>query len=570
MTTKRMPRALRALAIAVAALALAACTGLPTSGEVQLGQPLGQAPDDPDFLPYASGPIAGAGPEAIVEGFLQAAVTPDDGWAIARRFLTPEFAAKWRPGNGVAIDDDAVSRTVTSSVDDQEAEKATEADVQVQVKQVGSVDKRGEYSEQSGSSSLPFKVERTEDGWRIASAPEGIIIDDSWFPQVFEGYALQYFDQTWTRMVPDVRWFPRRSAALATTIAQALFGGSPSPWLEPAVNNAFPKDVLLAREAVPIVDDVAEVALNRAASLLEDDTLRRMRTQLEQSLAAAGVHVTEARFTVDGRPLQAGVVQLAAPPEETGPVVLNADAFGTIEGDEVTPIPGLSGDVLGFPQPISSIDVAADQSFAAVRGTDGHVYWVGDGEVNELDRRDALVKPAIDPYGYTWTVPAGAPAAVAVAGRDAAAHAVAKAWPSATSISHLRISADGARVAAVAVVEGQQSIVVAAIVRDATGMPVELGSARVLGRLSSPAAGLAWLNPNQLGVLTDLENPSLVSQTVGGLASGEGAPTGAVVLAGSRSGARVLSADGVLLARGDTTWRQSATGIRVLATRAGY
>lgn len=570
MKRTRMPRVARALAIALAGLALAACAGLPTTGEVQLGQPLGQAPDDPDFLPYASGPIDGAGPEAIVEGFLQAAVTPDDGWAIARRFLTPEFAAKWRPGNGVAIDDDAVSRTVTSSVDDQKAEKATEADVQVQVKQVGSVDKKGVYSELSVTSSLPFKVERTDEGWRIASAPEGIVIDDSWFPQVFEGYELQYFDQTWTRMVPDVRWFPRRSAALATTVAQALFGGSPSPWLAPAVNNAFPKDVLLAREAVPIEDGVAEVALNRAAGQLDTQTLSRMRTQFEESLAAVGVQVDEARFSVDGRVVQTGVVQLTEPPEETGPIVLSADAFGVLEGEEVAPIPGLSADVLGFPLQISAIDVAADLSFAAVQGADGHVYWVGDGKVNDIDPRAGLLKPAIDLYGYTWTVPSGEPAALRVSGRDASPHGVTGAWPSATSISRLRISPDGARAAAVAVVDGQQSIVVAAVVRDSSGMPVELGAPRILGRLSSPAAGLVWLEPDQLGILTDMENPTLVTQTVGGMASGEGAPSGAVAVAGSRSGARVLTADGVLFTRGDTTWRQSASGIRVLATRAGH
>ena len=101
--TARTRRALRGLAIATAALLLSACTGLPTTGDVQRGNPLGASPEGQDFLPLASDPVDGAGPEEIVEGFMEAAITPADNWDTARRFLTPELASTWRPNTGVSV-----------------------------------------------------------------------------------------------------------------------------------------------------------------------------------------------------------------------------------------------------------------------------------------------------------------------------------------------------------------------------------------------------------------------------------------------------------------------------------
>ena len=76
--TARTRRALRGLVIAATVLILSACTGLPTSGDAQPGKPLGASPEGQDFLPLASGPVDGAGPAAIVEGFMEAAITPAD------------------------------------------------------------------------------------------------------------------------------------------------------------------------------------------------------------------------------------------------------------------------------------------------------------------------------------------------------------------------------------------------------------------------------------------------------------------------------------------------------------
>lgn len=571
MSTRASRRLLRAAAVAVVALLLPACAGLPTSGDVAVGLELGESPDDVDVLPVASGPIAGAGPEEIVEGFLEAGITTSDNWATAREFLAPSLQRSWRPSAGVSIDAGAEARTLTSNVADDQVEDADEAEVQVLLELVASVDDSGAYSGAPGDSSIPFALARGEDGeWRITQAPDGVVIDEARFPNVFEGYSLQWFDAGWSRLVPDIRWFPRRQSP-ATTVTQALVAGTPAEWLDPAVQTAFPADVQLAQDAVLITAQVAEVSLTRPAAGLDRTTLARMRTQLQATLRAAGVNVTQVRFSVDGRALDAGVVELADSTPEPGTLVLKDGVFGRIVGDEIASIPAISPQIQSVPQPIEAIDVAADDASAALQLDDGHVYLVGKSSRDELDARPGLVQPSLDPYGYVWSVPAGAPQAVQAVGPDVVAHKVAGAWPSASSISDLRMAADGARMAAVIVVGGQRWLAVASVVRDESGVPTDLGEMRPLLQLTEASTGLAWLGPDRLAVLTDSSTPRLLVQPVGGPGSAETAPSDAASVAGARTpaGVRILDADGQLFAHAGSAWREVAEGVAILATRAG-
>ncbi|MFJ4173902.1 LpqB family beta-propeller domain-containing protein [Microbacterium sp. NPDC089696] len=573
--TVRLRRTLRAVALgAVAALLLAGCTGLPTTGDAQRGLPLGASPEDPDFLPLASGPADGAGPAAIVEGFMEAAITPADNWDTARTFLTPDLAATWRPGTGVSIDVSASTRSFDSDVDDDDdtAADGDRAGVRVTFDQIASVDATGAYSEAIGASNSAFVVVKSDGQWRISEAPDGVVLDESRFSRVYDDYALQYYDATWERLVPDVRWFPRR-ATVATTIAQSLIGGAPSPWLDPAVQSAFPAGVQLARDAVPIdADQVAEVALNRAATGLDPVTLSRMRTQLQATFEASRLQISQVRFTVDGRTLDAGVTKVVEDPPDGGSLVLKDGTFGNLVGGEITPLPGVTDEILALTQPIAAVDVSTSGAHAAVQLADGHVWMAGDGNFDELDARAQLVRPSMDPFDYTWSVPSSTPSALKAISTDVRPLDIAAAWPEASQVSAIRVSADGARIAAVVVVGGERWVAVSAILRDETGAPTELGPTEEVVQLDSAAIGLVWLGQDRLGVLTAGEDRSVLTQVVGGTGTVEAAPSAAVSIAGSRSttGVRILSSDGSVYARSGSAWSESTDGVLLLATRAGH
>ncbi len=125
--------------------------------------------------------------------------------------------------------------------------------------------------------------------------------------------------------------------------------------------------------------------------------------------------------------------------------------------------------------------------------------------------------------------------------------------------------------AAVVTVGKQRWVVVAAVVRDSAGLPVELGDAKQLVQIDEPATGLVWLGPDRLGVLVDPVSPRLITQTVGGPGTSEAAPGDAVSAAGARTtaGVRILGAGGQLFAHAGSAWREVASDVSVLATRVG-
>ncbi|KDA06640.1 hypothetical protein DC31_09770 [Microbacterium sp. CH12i] len=569
-----MSRSRRGLLIGIVAMcaaALTACAGLPTSGDVKVGLALDDVGLPPDISQIAAEPLDGASPAEIVEGFLDAAVTPSDGWKIAREFLSPDLAATWRPSVGVTIDSGAAARVFTSAIDG-EADTAKTGDVRVRLDQIARVDEFGAYTEVSGDASVAsFEVARNSDGeWRITAAADGIVLDAEAFTQVYRRYSLQYYDQSWTHLVPDVRWYPRR-VQIATTLTQALLTGAPSEWLAPAVRSAFPNDVSLARDAVPLNSEkVATVELTSTALALDATQLARMRTQLEETLRLAGV--SQVQLTVNGRDLNAGRATVEAASAEPGAVLLTETEFGAYLGNEITPYDAISPEIIDLAPTVVAVDMAADDSRAAVQLDTGGVYTVADGRVDQLDSRAGLIKPSLDPFGYTWTVQAAAPQALIAWQPDVTPLNISNAFPDASAISQLRVGPDGVRIAAVVTLGGQHWIVLAAIIRDQNQIPVELGPLHLVAQLDGAGLGLSWIGVDHLGVLVDAEDSrEVLNQDIGGPGVIAAAPEGAVSLSGGRtaSAVRILNGDGVLFAQRGTTWQMGRTDVLVLGTHAG-
>ena len=107
---------LKASLLAGAGLGLGACATLPTSGPVRVADHGVRQADL--VLQYAQGPVKGASPTQIVEGFLLAcAAGYSDEFATARSFLLGQAASSWRPDAQVWIYDSAGNARVTDASD---------------------------------------------------------------------------------------------------------------------------------------------------------------------------------------------------------------------------------------------------------------------------------------------------------------------------------------------------------------------------------------------------------------------------------------------------------------------
>lgn len=573
--SQTMRRTLRRLvhvaASATVVLSLAACATLPTTGDVRPGLSINDRDAESDVTYVPNGPSVGADAEQIVRGFIDAASSPVENWGIAQQFLSPTFAQQWKPHAGVTIDSSFSDRVYTMLNPEEDAAEQT---VQLALSQTASVDEHGAYSAIVGSprkAELPFQLEKNADGeWRITSAPDGIVLDLQSFAagDVYQSYALQYFDPTWTRLVPDVRWFPKRKNTPAR-IVQALAVGEPSSWLDGSVRTVFSGDIELGSDAVPVEAQIAVVDLGPAAATADPLLLARTRTQLERSLAGTGV--LEVRLSVGGRPLEAGVVSVESTAVDSRPLVLANGKFGFLVGGEVVSVPGLSVEIGGFGQPVSAVVSDVAEGHAAVQAANGTIYSVAEGRVDEIDSRPGLIAPAMDPLGFTWTVPATNPGGLTAWTHEIAPYPVA-AFAEVTEISHLSLSRDGARAAAVVSVGSQYQVEVLGVTRGDNSVPTALGHPVPLRWLPGPALGLTWLDDRTLGILVrDGQDTILIEQQVGGPGRVVDVPDDARALAPSTpsTSVRLLGEDGVLYSRSGPSWQTERAEVQVLATQLG-
>ncbi|WP_298743263.1 LpqB family beta-propeller domain-containing protein [uncultured Microbacterium sp.] len=540
---------------------LTACAGLPTAGPVNAGQAVTDAETDGDFVFIPDGPAPNATPQQIVEGFIAAGSGPRGNWDTAREFLAEDFRTVWKPQAGVTVYRPG-ERSLT---------EVTEDEFVLSVTPVATVDDTGALSTVGDDGEIPlaFTLAMQPDGqWRITEAADGIVLDQNRFRAVFGSYALMFFDPTWTYLVPDERWFPKTYAA--TSIAQALVGGSPSPWLDGAVATSFVDGARLAQPAVPVRSGrVAEVSLEEGARSLEPTVLSRMQAQLEASLLTAGI--TGVDMFVDDQMVAAVPAPARSTRVDTRPLVQTADAFGFLSGAAIEEIDGLSAALTAMDA--VHIDVNAERTAAAVLAADGAIVEVrSDGTELVVDERPGVLAPSIDPLGFVWSVPADAPTAVSAAAPDGTVYEIAAAWSGAVRIMSMRVSRDGTRVAAVVRDGTRDALWVAGILRDRNGVPTALGVPEAMAVVPGTGVQVAWSDAGTVSVLYALDGATyLWDQPLGGFGSFVRTPDGVTAVAGgNQSGAaRLRDVAGDLYVQSGVNWQHLASGVQVLATQQG-
>jgi hypothetical protein len=555
----------RVLAVAsaalVAALALAGCASIPSSGPVQPGEPvLAEPPNDFDIL--ADPPATGATQADILNGFLNAAQSPRENYQIAREYLTPTFADEWDPGAGATVD----------VLAEREVDGVDAGSMRVEATPAALLLQNGQYEEPASRTPIPFdyRFEQVEGEWRISSAPQGILIDQVGFTQVFRDYTLYFLDPAGRYLVPDVRWYAGRDSA-QTTIVQGLLTGA-ADWLAPGVVSAFPDGVQLEPAAVPVDGGVASVSLAGAAF---DDlaTVQRMQEQLDASLIGVR-NITRVDLTLNGvdpdvpnpaRPLS------KSPRVDPRTVVFDGETFGYLaaSGESITPIEGISDAVAALAPTGGSVGAGAES--AAVRSAAG-VSLVRAGEETQLlDPRANLVVPAIDGEGIVWSVPADHPDQLVWFAPDGTTGQVAVPW-SGSSIASIELSRDSTRILALLADGGRTRFVVAAIERGDEGLPSEQGLGQVVLNLADVIGtplDVAWLDSSSVASITGLTDGAsrLVIQELGGISRERGGPEAGLQVDGGNSDLRVLTSAGELDVQVGVGWQSRAGNIRFVASQ---
>lgn len=544
---------------------LSACVGIPRGGSVQDGGTVEGDGGDVDVNFIAPGPAEGATPEQILRGFIDAAASPQNNYEIAREFLAPALRSDWDPDAGVTIDQGG--RTFAPVADT----------VQLTVSPVAAVDDRGEYRESGNSSPLSwtYSFEQVRGEWRIAAAPPGIVLESSTFADVFAAYSLSYFDPSFTRLVPDQRWFPSR-ASTATRIVGALLDG-PAEWLKGAVATAFPEGTSLTSDAVPVEAGTARVDLTKPALQADAVTLQRMQLQLSSSLvqlsgSVGGVAaVSNVAITVVGNSTQTvSPLSLAAARVDPRALVQRGDEFGFASGNRLEAVPGISAAVVAAGADAAVL--SADHDQAAVRSAAGVTVIQADGDIRLVDNRPGLLPPTMDPFGFTWTVPAAAPSALLAHDAAGGTVQVATSWTGASTIDSIQVSREGTRLVALLRDGTQSRLVAAAIIRGDRNAPLRLGDPVELRVMSTEATTVTWVDDITVAVLLGGgDGTTIVTQQIGGRSAPVPKLADVTNLVGGNGPTqlRALTSDGRLLLPRGSSWQEAGSDVRFIATQLG-
>ncbi len=339
----------RVLGGLVALLLVGACGAIPTSG------PVTRVADDKGLgestVRYAPGkPSAGATPEEIVLGYVDAMLAFPVSTATASAFLTPAAAEKWRPLDGVRV---YSNPSVSAPVPDRSSGTTGEATgdrvvVRLSATQVARLDRQGRYTRLNGDSELTYVLQKVKGEWRIATPQSGMLVSNKYFTDYFRPFDIYMFDRPGRRLIP----VPVQLAVgdqLATSLVASLAQG-PVKGLDDLTRTYVP-DLDTLSPSVPVSDGVADVQFDEEVRTMSESARDHLSAQivwtLRQVQGIKGVRLTGGATVLSpsGLPIQPIGSWGAYGPSTAGAraFALSGNRAVQIEDGRITPLTGAWG-----------------------------------------------------------------------------------------------------------------------------------------------------------------------------------------------------------------------------------
>lgn len=433
---------------------LAACVNMPESGGVVEAGPGPQATRIPGIAIDPRPPQSGATPTEIVQGFLDAMLATPIQTRSAQQFLTKSARTSWNPAQSTLL----------------YAEKGVPhggpGRVSVDLTGAYRLDARGAWrgAVPRADARLPFQLAREDGEWRIASAPNALIVPVSWFEARFTQLSLYFFDPSGRVLVPELVFVPRGNQ-LATTLVRDLVTGPPAD-LAGIVRSFLPPGVGEGLSVPVDSDGTADIALTAGPDQPAQPTaqaLTLLTAQLGWTLRQ-DPSVSSIRLSVGGRAVQlpGGRPEFGVSdgPEydpagyQTSTQMFGLDARGRLVSGQpprLVPVPGPFGTRNAG---LRSVAVDLDGQEAAGVTTAGdavRVAPVRDGDtLATVATGTSLLRPAWDVAGRLWLVDQRRTGAqISYVDGDGARHPVQVPGISGTEVVRFLVSRDGTRFLAV-------------------------------------------------------------------------------------------------------------------------
>jgi hypothetical protein len=505
----------------VVALLLTGCASMPTSGPVvPIGNVAAPTPDA-GFAIAPRGPQQGASPTEIVQGFLDAMQATPIQTTTARRFLARELADSWDPQRETLTygDISPPHGTDVVSVDLQDAHHLD-----------GQGGWRGPVA--TTASQLHFSMVRQDGQWRIASAPNALIVPQSWFDDRFTQVSLYFFDPSGRVLVPEPVFVPR-GAQLATMLVRALVAG-PSEALTGVARTFLPAGVSTGLSVPVDAHGVASVALKGDLGQQSDHAVHLMSAQLAWTLRQDPT-TRAVRLTIGGRPVtQSRNGEVAVDTGQEFDPAGNGTSdhlFGVLDGagverssEGITALPG----ALGTARPaLRSLAISLDTTQAAAVTADGRELRTAalqsDATATTRLSGTDLLQPAWDFAQRLWVVDRTAHGAVVHVSDGDRMRRVVVPGVTGQDVRRFLVARDGSRLVALVRHPDGDQVVVSRIRSSDQGRVLGADEAQPISDLGQGAVvrDIGWHSPTSVVTLQQLSGTALVRTiSVDGAVSG--------------------------------------------------
>ena len=279
--------------VALLALLLSGCSGIPTSSQVFYGEEIFEDTSTQFVRVIARPPSNDMSPEEIVRGFLDACADPSGNYEIARQYLEISTGEAWNPLAGIDVYDSS-----TIEISGESKSLAVSAD------KIGTISDLGRF--QSGDPGAKISasfdlVQNSGSQWRISNLSDGILLSSSDVDRSFRSFPIYFFNTELTSLVADNLLVPVSNSGAATSLVRSLLDG-PSPYLSPVAKSAFPVGTTLTYGSVPVLNGIAQVDLSNEVLGADELTRRAMSAQLVWTLSGLA-NVSSVQILVSGQPL---------------------------------------------------------------------------------------------------------------------------------------------------------------------------------------------------------------------------------------------------------------------------
>ena len=538
-------------------LALTGCASLPMAGPVRIGPDLVAAGDGDSFYYSPSAPVDGASQAEIISGFLAAGTGPQNDYAIAREFLSSNIRSIWNPNQEVLIQRSSPKINVS--------DKNT-ATVQIDVS--ARVDADGKYEATAFGTDrvLEFELVQEDSQWRLSKVPDATVLIRPVFDVVFSGYALYFADRQMRYLVPELRWFPT-TAATGTRLANALLRGA-SDWLKPAVYSGIPSGTKLSIDAVTVEDGTARVDLSARALVASRTDRSLIKAQLSATLSqlpnVSEVAISIERSAQDITDTEANLRVL----EPRNLAVLGQEGLEVIAAQEQAFFQS-GKDFFELTQVTKIAISRAAGSIAALTGS-GVIRTEANqpGEQVELvDGRANIAAIDFDPQQYLWSLSRATGGQVIATYTDSSRSIVRAPWLEGESVLDFDLSPEGTRAAFLVQSAQGTRVLVSAVVRDQSGVPVELSKPLEISREVSSPVSITWLDQISVAIVSAAgDSPSALVATVGGTSRSISLLPGTkqILAVGTNAQPHLLTEEGRLFSLRGSSWAPLRDGVRAL------